>query len=687
MRLVYACVDGIKGQKAGFEIEKKNLALVGPMGSGKTSVIDGISLALNLPTRHGSKSLDRLSPTGQWSVALAFEGAKHRRLERRMTRRGAQFFVDGRKVTASDYAEAVRDIVDVEPHHCSLDSFLGLSGQKRAELFSQILQSNDTTDLASIIRDQTNQSIEDLFREELGDNLDLLGDTMESLGRVTGTAADIAEGVRQEANAARTREQDSKIRYEGLVDRLSEMSHGMTHAEIQTKLSAADEELGRLKGQQREIEAQRDQYTAAQKVVEASKTAAAAAAERVEKLEAKIAERAEVEAEHEKAKAALDRASDAYGKIDEEVGILDQRREKIATRRTEVTTSLKMAQAIEDADIGIDPEWVKELCRSTFGTTFEPDVLISFAMSVVTKGVAGGSVEELTATLAGIESELVAAKEQLAAARENLTTKDATMKELSAAIDAAARRLEAVEGAESEIDEAREAAGKADDERARVEQEASRVSVPADDEMLASQIQAAQEARDALATQQSELTERQAITGQVEEARLAVTASQATVVVLKRLVEIVQRARDAQVTSSLGEVMEPFRERFQVLFGDGVQVDHHSSGSGRSTEFYFTISRPGAVGVPLDLVSEGESVLTAAAFLSALQSIKEGPGSVLLLNDIGLDDRGCRVFAAGAPRLGLDFVGIASSRWDAVDEEFREGWQIVDMSSPPKVVR
>src|SRR5690606_30107913 len=113
------------------------------------------------------------------------------------------------------------------------------------------------------------------------------------------------------------------------------------------------------------------------------------------------------------------------------------------------------------------------------------------------------------------------------------------------------------------------------------------------------------------------------------------------------------RWRDDMVRARLAAVMDPFRQCFETIFDCDMGLDHQSRGEGRSTEFYFTINRRG-VPVEFDLLSEGETVLTAAAFLTALQRIKSGPGTFLSLNAGELPLEGLRRLLRSVPKLGLD---------------------------------
>ncbi|MCL4220156.1 MAG: hypothetical protein KJZ65_02180 [Phycisphaerales bacterium] len=72
--------------------------------------------------------------------------------------------------------------------------------------------------------------------------------------------------------------------------------------------------------------------------------------------------------------------------------------------------------------------------------------------------------------------------------------------------------------------------------------------------------------------------------------------------------------------------------------GSSCTLAFNQDGSGRSSVFSFSIVRNG-LSVPFECLSDGETVLTAAAFLSALQSIKTGPGTLLTLNTEGVGRR------------------------------------------------
>lgn len=689
MNLRRVQIDQIKGITTAFDIEKPCVAIIGDMGTGKSAVLDGINLGLNLPTMHGVRDLDRLSPTGRWSTVLLFDDPNVQRLERRMERRGSQYHVNGRRVTSKEYTAAVKEILDVEPHHASLHEFLGLSGQRRAELFAQILESSTSSELANVINDQRSCTLDQLFENQIGvSNMDMVRGAIAELRDISGTTSELTEAIRQKAIASAQRERDAKTRHEGLIDKNKTLGHGMTPMDIQSRLSAIDGKLGALRDRQKSIEVERDRYDSSQAVLASAKATEEKLRDELQKVEADSRG-------WEESKKAADILITVIAEKDmavkarqEEIEALGETSVKIDREISEIREGQRLVVEVVERPWDIDVEQIDVLWRRFLHEIRMQPIamvdhdeheyrqpLIDLAKSLVSASL-GGSVDMLAERLSDAESREAANQEQLQAAVIARNEATGAMKQAELVADKAKEDLVRIEKAIAELPKAKKAVEDAESERASLEQSSQRIAVPEDDELLATQIDEAIRERAGLVEQQRELSEHNAIAGQIEQARVDVVAAMAINECMKSIQQIVQEWRDSHVATALAEVMEPFERRFRLLFDEEVRVGHRSSGTGRSTEFEFTVSRRG-VQVPLDLLSDGEGILAAAAFLSALQTLKDTPGSILTINDIGLDYGGVDRFLTGAPDLGLDFVALATSRWrEGADPDI---WQVVAM--------
>lgn len=683
MRIRHVRIDRLKGVTCGFNVTQPNVLLRGPMGSGKTAVIDGIMLALDLPTAHGSTGHDRLGVNGSWSASLQFDDDNVRLVERRCTAGRTAFFLNGVKATRADYVGALQSILAVDPHHVDLGSFIGLSGQKRAALFGAML------DGEAVLLDKVLNWRRALFNHGIDLNAEATTRLMERLAAMGGTLTELTDGLREIANECSGAERDARAQLQGLIDRQAGVSGGQSPAELKQAIRDIDEQLGSLRSKKDDAERAAEQHRAAQKLVDAVSKDHQAAARQRDMAKDEAAKLTALQGEHAELLKTLD---DVVARIKRNDETSDELRRKSAIV-AEGLASLRANEAIlrrmSDADsYEVDRAWLTAEAAElldAMGIEAEVDLdddqhaaVVRFAVEVVRESF-GGTLDRVRGQLeeAAQQSDRMklAIKEGASEAEAAFKESDGLKKRI-AECEAAIQRSEA---ARDGLPELEEKVAQLDLRRAEQQQQAQQTA-PMSDEKVDVQIASLQEARASLDAQLTALEEARAISGQIEEQRADVISRQTIKDSMNLLVQEVQRRRDESLSKSIANVMGPFIERFALLFGGTAQIVHQCSGAGRSTAFDFLVRRP-PHDVPLDLLSGGETVLAAAAFLASLQAIKSGPGSILALNTEGLDEGGLQRLLAGAPKLGLDHVFIANNQVEEID---LEGWQSVDMSAPPK---
>jgi DNA repair exonuclease SbcCD ATPase subunit len=690
MKITYISVSGVKGVSASLNLKHQNLLIGGPMGSGKSALIDGVRMALAMPTPFGETGLDRLSPSQEWSVQICFEGGRVRMLERSMRRGKAAWSVNGMKVDKSEYAEAVKEVIDVEPHHVSLDEFINLSGQKRAAMFAAMLESASSQGVNDLLAEAHKTSLAQLATEFEVD----LSSVIQKMRAIAGTPAQLCDGLRAIANGVKSDVGDCKTRLEGLIREQSLSSVSMSPVEVGAAVQKIDEQLGGLRARKQAIADGRDQYEAAAKLVtraggavQKAKDALAAAQKLSDGLAEAQAALGRAEAECNDATAAL-AAIEADGvKLGDAAQELSEEAKKLKRGKEIVTEMFRQ-------EWKVDPEWLDEEIRDKLLPILGDGVVISGhtheAVIAIAKEIAaevmGGDAVKLQEKIDANRSATAAHQEKVRAYDVSLRQGRERHRTAIGAADAARKALKDATAAAEQLPALQADVESCDAERARLEQAVQRTAAADDEAAIDGEIQSLTTERARLAGISRKLEESNAITGQVQVARKAVAAAEQAKAFADRVLEMAQRYRDNGVKDKLAQVMEPFTRSFKAVFGDAVQLKHRSGGNGRTTEFDFLIERRG-IEVPFDLLSDGETILTAAAFLAALQSIKPGPGRFLSLNTEALDGEGLKALLRAIPSLGFDTVLIANNRADQhLYSMNTDRWQYIDMRERPREV-
>lgn len=694
MLIKFIGVDGVKGVTTNFSVGSRRLLLTGKMGAGKSAVIDGVHLALCLPTRFGQTGLDRLSPTGNWSVELEFAGDDPvRRLERSLVRNKARFIVNGLQVDRDEYEEACRRVLNVEPHHVSLSEFVGLSGQKRAALFAAMFEVAET-DVAGLLASKGISDVASVLRQAA---LDVdpahFGATIARVGTMRGAPATLVEAVRQQLNDSTAAERDAKTRLEGLVRRQSQVSHGMSPVDIKARLQAIDEQLGTLRARKKDIELTRQRHEAAQKVVSQAQGAVHQATQQVQAAEALEADGDNRMRTFAATAKQLNELGARIQQRDTDGQAIAERRQQAADLIDQIKRSAKLCDEITGREWNVDQAWLGaefEQLMEDLEVAAEPTparlaAVMKFSKEVVTE-VLGGARPVLEAKLTEAQSALAAVDEQLRAHKKEVDDQAAKKKELERVRDEQKKALDEAAQAVVNLPAMRDAVIKREQERVDVESKLGQLAVAEDEAMLDAQIEAETKTREGLATQLTELEDSKAVSGQVEDQRVEVAKAEAVVLGLKALLDLCQSVRDQVVKDQLASQMSPFRDAFRAFFGRDVSPQFVSSGQGRSTEFGLTISHRSGVRVPLDLLSDGETVLAAASFLTALQLIRKA-GTFLSFNSEALDDGGLQCLIGGLAGMKLDFAVVANNRGAAFAQGNPgsvQGWQVIDMERHPR---
>lgn len=687
-----------------------------------TAVIDGLHLLLLLPLRFGDRGLEALSPTGSWSVTGEFDHPDVRRLRRAINRGKAVFEVNAKAVKREQYEQAVKQVLDVDPHHVVLGEFLNLSGQKRAALFSQMLDASDATrsidDMMQVIEKRTlAASLNSVLGEQ---HQSIAVRTIDDLAVVRETPAGLVEAMRKALSDRMGQKRDAEAALEKLYTTTGTAATSQTPVEIQAKIKAIDESLGGIKQRARDAVLQKERYDAANKLVAAAEESLTKTKANLEKQRAIAATRAD----HQKAAGDLEEAI-AHARIaitecSNDVAALREGSKAMTDDRERLVRARQLLTDLLKQKWDVPADWLEEEFQqmavkvgvAVGKSKWEPEehrAVIDFTQEVV-KEVLGGDLDRISEKVESLDSQIAAEQEKINAAqvaeREAKEKIDGTMSNpkvgtrsslgLLAEHEMAVKAIAACEQAAQQVVSLEQAIGEQEQKRISVQDAAQKIMLVEDDEIVAAQLQAAEDERKVLSDALRKLDEAKAITGQIENQRLEVARLDLLAAALQRLVELSQRWRDGMVRDRISAVMEPFEANFKLLWGEEARVIHRSAGEGRSTEFDFAVRRVmsgfGEVEVGFDLLSDGETILTAAAFLAAMQQfkLKQVPprvGSLLTLNSEALSFVGLRLLLERGPSLGLDAMLVANNRAEDVIARFPEAakdWQIIDMGTPPR---
>jgi chromosome segregation ATPase len=695
-------VDRLMGRKFDIQVTKPCLCLCGPIGAGKSTVLHAVHLVLGLPTALGERNLDRLSPSGAWSAALDFADGDVRQIRR--AQRGAKgtYEVNGRAVAKTVWLDAVKQVLDVEPHHVSLDAFLGLSGQKRAALFAQLLEGGGAARacLGDVAQGVENRDLEPLVRSLVDEDEKATSDLMRSLQPIVGTPAEVGEAMRQLSAHLAQRERDARIHLDQLIDSRTS-TQGQSPADLQRLIAAQDEQLGKVKGEKGNLERDRersqsahDVLKTAEKTLEKTKVELARNRAIVEQAATRRSHVEAAESTHAALESELKALTDRVVPTSEAWRACQSKIDLLSANQRIVSDLLALEWKVADDWIYAQAEEMLAAADVVQIQAVPPtESLIAFAREVVTE-VFGGSVEKIDEAIKEEQGRLEEAEAENTALAQDLEAKRKSIDAAATDRKKAGKEVEELEQAEKAVVDLEKQVAEREDERAQLEKKVAETAVPSDEGVLDAQLEQVKGERDRLARLLRDAEEALALSGQVENQRVEVERLELMGTAAKRLVEMVHEWRNRIVTEQVADVMQPFRDAFETVWGQDMQVAHHSSGTGRSTEFEFTIDRGGAQ-VPLDLLSDGETTLTGAAFLTALQRIHNGVGSILTMNTEALDAEGLVRLLQAAPDLGLDFVALANNRVreDLSDmpiglhgaEEVYGQWQFVDLGVSAKV--
>lgn len=143
-------INGLRDIRIDLQLDRPDgpttrLLLGGAVGSGKSTVIDGVRYIFGWPTRIGSTDLKRLSSTGSWSVSATIAGTTYTA----GFKRSSVWAINHETVAEGTFKAAIGSLVRSDDVS-DMATLLATSGRKRSEMFSALIQT-PTTSLEEIV--------------------------------------------------------------------------------------------------------------------------------------------------------------------------------------------------------------------------------------------------------------------------------------------------------------------------------------------------------------------------------------------------------------------------------------------------------------------------------------------------------------------------------------------------------
>lgn len=636
-------------------------ALIGPVGSGKSSIIEMVRLCLGLPTRHGSTGLDALSSTGCWEGSVTIRG---HRVGRMQAPGRASLTYDGAVVNATDFKVklAVATGVGVVPD-VDLGEFLAKSGQERAALFGRLL-ANEQVSMEAAVKGATGMGIAEYVKAETGRDV-----TSIPWASVKGTPSEIVDAVKGLISDLKAKARDCEAHLRELLTKPAPETQDL--GMLQGKLGECNQRLGQIKSKIENMESSLAAKRAASASLESLETRIADLKSRADHCEAglcgKLAEIEQVKASVTAIQAKLDKAVAEGEEKNQEIA-------ELVTQKREVAPGDPLA-GLDMENLGHPPVSDTHKFASKYGIPLDQMSQCRIdLLEMVIKPWILASRELCKAASEAHAREQEALAKRIEALRKSWTSSvrevEEHRKSLNTTTNHVATLTRDVEDNRRNIVDWRKQAEQASDSRVNLIAEAQKVVVFEDEEVLKAEAQAKAAEAVVLGDQIRAAQKADQIKGQIDRAQFEHMQADAVAKAVQSLLGRLQEWRDRLTKNAMDAILTPFRQAIGLVL-PGADVDIRIGGSGRTTQFEFTLVRDGA-GVRLDHLSAGETALVGAAFLSAMHSLMESKAKLLTIDAEALDEPSLARLMEALPRLGFEFCLLASNRLRP--DQVPEGW-------------
>lgn len=683
MQVTRIGVHGLRGLRGEIELSARQVLLTGDVGAGKTTVMEALRVVAGLPTRMGETDRQRHSPTGDWAVSAEIDGKSFMRT---CGKKNSQS-VAGVDVTASAYRDLIAEVAGLDINVPDLSSFLALSGQSRAQFFASLLDCG-VHEFHHAVQMATTLTLAQFAGAAVGPDgpavEKCLGERYQ-VGGVRGTPADVCERMRDIANRAVREEKDLRTHYEEL--HRTDLPTAEDLAILKRKLEDNTLRRGELDAAVKKVDEEARRYRAAQDMV----AAADRGIDTMKRAEAHVADvlvkaRSGRESLGKQLAAKREEIKACTAAIDANAAELQPVRARAAELDANPTSS-SAARLMEESLEPVSTDLVLGAWSAAFGD----------APFVQAEKFAAVALEKLVRPWLALQAEKTAVRAQ--AERAELAELELVVERLSGKGGTLWASVETMEREEQDLRRRCESADSAiadlvrDLEKAPGELEgalrrrnelaaaAQQTGTGTDPETAGAELGTLQQEATSLRERIRQAESVKAMQATRQRARADMLAAQAVVKVTKPLQEKLQEWRDRETVQAMEKVMGPFRSFLLAACGRDMSPKLICHGAGRAAVFDLTVTDQRGYEVSIDSLSQGQTVMVAAAFCRAMLEIMGARSKVLTLEGAPLDEDCLNALMLALPALGFDLVLLESNRPPApleMERAIAEGWQVVD---------
>jgi energy-coupling factor transporter ATP-binding protein EcfA2 len=683
MRISSVEVHGLKGLQGSVELERPCVLLTGPVGAGKSTLIEALRLVVGLPTQYGS-NMGQHSPTGQWGVALTTEHGRPDDVHTFGRFYGAKTTLrfDGQTVNSETYNQRLAGM-GFETTTPDLSEFIKLSPQQRSAYFAKLLGGESFT-MRDAVKAATGVSVADFARTVVGSDAGLCSVDKDEAFDFRGTPGEICDAMNVAKNLSARKHRDAETHYEQL--HATPLPQAEDLKVLKDRLEANAARFGEVKQGIENAEQETERSRAAARMLEEVDRDLAADVERkaklTQRLEALDNQLVDLRAQHKAAVEADNEARRAHSENSQvwfkEVDRLNELRLQgvanpavaMLAETYDAVPATMIAQVCRDAGVDLTQDQVNQLAFCAFNSLIRPWLEAQHARFTTRAQEHQAAVDDQTAVV-----------DRHRDADMDLGKKSAgtghRVQQLTNAIGQAEASMRSIQ---EQIDGIGPAVVKKQERRASLATSAGKTSVALDLEVAKAELETLAATSKEIREKIKEAERVQSVSGQRERARAEKLAREVETKVCKALVERLQAWRDGILSKGMNAVLTPLRGYLGAVFNREVNVKIRQEGSGRASTFTFTINDDRGFDAPLETLSRGQATLVGAAFLRAMFDITGAADrfKVLTLEAADLDRETLQVILCRLPGMKFDFVMLENNRTQ--DVVVPEGWQVVNAS-------
>lgn len=668
MKLTRLALHGLKGFTGSVDITERNVLLVGPVGAGKTAVIQAFRVLAGMPIEIGS-NLHRLSPINSWSAEMEVDGKS---LRKSFSDKKNTFACQGVDAVSSRYEQVLASI-GLPCSTPDLGSFLNLSGSDRARYFAALLGGKSFS-MAEACKQATSVDPVAFASTVVGADADRCGIRNHKCLSQNGTPGELCEILRSALNDSIADERRVRSHFEQLHQEVLPQAEdlGVLRQQMEASAVRRGEIKAKLDSSQQILDARnalQDQIKTGEEDVASKKKRREESLEKIATLRTNRDRDALVLGELRAAMEALSADGKVINAQVEALLVEAKQLDEISAMAS--PAALLAARDLQTPSLAIAGPYAAEFGCS--GQDMQKRLLVEVLRPWLAEVVAA---DEEKARVANEEAAVKRDEAgKVVVQRDELRARFAEMNKrvppLDTAVASYAAEITEIERTIAQLDANIPAVDRSNIEAKR---RLNEVVVTEDVEAMQAEQKSIAESDAVLKKNIADAEKVTKAAGQRERARADMLAASSLVTVLKALAERLQGWRDASMKQGMAALEAPFLAHLGKVFCRPVRFELQTAGSGRSTVFTFAISDDRDHMVPLEFLSRGQATMMGAAFLRAMLEITQAPAKVLTIETGDLDAPSLNKVLAALPSLGFDLVLLESNRFTGPAPE---GWQVM----------